>query len=37
MIKMEQLTNGAVRVTLENGVTRVFSDRLEALQFVLGV
>jgi hypothetical protein len=37
MIKMEHLTNGAVRVTLENGVTRVFSDRLEAIQFILGV
>lgn len=36
MIKMEHLQNGAVRVTLENEVTRVFNNELEALEFILG-
>lgn len=35
MIKMEQLTNGAVRVTLVNGVTRVFNNEFEAIEFIL--
>lgn len=36
MIKMEHLTNGCVRVTLENETTRVFNNELEAYEFILG-
>jgi hypothetical protein len=36
MIQLEHLTNGAVRVTLEDERTFLFNNEYEAIEFILG-
>ena len=36
-MKMEHLTNGTVRVTLEDNRSFLFNNEFEAIEFILGV